>query len=116
MATSLSRQTRRFVSEQHRALEADLLAARVGLSAVSIYAGGSVPRLESAAIDLSVLGFSALACGLSAFVVGLAPALEAARTDLTAALGNVRGSEARRQRRSRDGLIAVQLAVALVLA
>jgi putative ABC transport system permease protein len=58
-----------------------LLAATL-MPLVRSIAPGTVPRLEQATIDLSVLLFSLLLCGITAVAFGLIPALQASRWNL----------------------------------
>ena len=88
-----------------------------GIRALVAAAPPGVPRLDQTALDPYVLGFTLLVTVLSAIIFGVAPALRAARVDVQtvikaggrgAGMGGIRD-------RLRTGLIAAELAVALVL-
>jgi putative ABC transport system permease protein len=75
----------------------------------------SVPRLETARIDMRVLGFTMLAAILTGIIFGLAPALQASKTDLNESLKEGdRGSTGNRHR-VRSILVIAEVALALVL-
>ena len=95
---------------------AGLALAAWGVQALAAAAPPGVPRLEQAAIDPVVLGFTAITALLSAIVFGLAPALRAARTDVQLVLkeGGRTGAGAVRDR-LRTAVIIGELALALVL-
>jgi len=74
-----------------------------------------VPRLDMAAVDMQVLGFTMLVAVLTGVVFGLAPALQASKTDLNESLKEGdRGSTGNRQR-VRSVLVVSEVALALVL-
>jgi putative ABC transport system permease protein len=81
------------------------------------YVLNSAPGLARGAADLHVLGFAAATAVLTAFVFGLAPALQGARPQLTQALGeNSRASTGGpRSRRFRGALVVTEIALAMVL-
>ncbi|HEY7697531.1 MAG TPA: ABC transporter permease, partial [Vicinamibacteria bacterium] len=68
-------------------------------------------------LDLRVLAFTAAVTVVTTFVFGLAPALRASRSDLTAALreGGRGGSESRSRQRGRMLLVVGEVALALML-
>lgn len=68
-------------------------------------------------LDLRVLGFTAAVTVVTTLVFGLAPALRASRTDLTAALreGGRGGSESRSRQKGRTLLVVGEVALALML-
>jgi putative ABC transport system permease protein len=68
-------------------------------------------------VDLRVLGFTAAVTLVTTLVFGLAPALRASRSDLTAALreGGRGGSESRSRQRGRTLLVVGEVALALML-
>ena len=91
------------------------LLARLGLAFLSTRAPVTVPRLDQAAGDPTVIAIG-LAIALAALVAfGLIPALTASRSDLQAVLREGRHSTAKRAARAREILMAGELAVALVL-
>jgi predicted lysophospholipase L1 biosynthesis ABC-type transport system permease subunit len=68
------------------------------------------------ALDPRVILFTLALSTLTAVTCGLAPALDAARTDLTAALRDGSGAApGRRRRRGRSALVIVQIALSLFL-
>jgi putative ABC transport system permease protein len=76
-----------------------------------------IPRLDEAHLSWPVLGFSLALMGLCALIFSLAPAaqLSAARL-MPALLDGGRGSAGgRRDKRTREGLVIVQVALAVVL-
>jgi putative ABC transport system permease protein len=99
------------------AAAAGVAIARWGVRALVAAAPPGVPRLEQTSLDPVVLAFAlGLAC-LCAIIFGLAPALRAARTDVQTVLregGRSAGMTGVRDR-LRSGLIAAELAIALVL-
>jgi len=66
-------------------------------------------------LDLRVLLFTALVCMGSGLLVGLAPALQALKVDILAALGAGVGATKRVRRRLRHGIVMPQIALAVVL-
>ena len=86
---------------------ADLLAAA---------APADIPRVENVGIDAAVLTFSIAVTLLTAILFGLAPALTAARVNLTDALGDgSRAAGGRHGNRLRAALVVGEIAVTLVL-
>ena len=108
--------------------ESGLLAAAGGLSGLALawwgvrilrlFVAGDLPvqRLETVAIDGSVLGFTALISLVSGIAFGLVPALGAAGAGLAGALkeGGRTGSGGRANR-ARGAFVVVQVALALIL-
>ena len=92
------------------------LLADWGVRALVAAAPPTLPRLDAVHTDGWVLGFTLLVSAATGFLFGLAPALQAARPDLTVALaeGGRSGSSAARQR-FRRGLVVAQIALALML-
>ena len=78
---------------------------------------GDLPGIEHVALDGRVLLFTAVLSLLTGVLCGLAPALQASAGTINADLGETsgRGSEGRRTGRTRDALVALEIAVALVL-
>ena len=78
---------------------------------------GDLPGIETVALDGRVLLFTVLLSLVTGVVCGLAPALHASVGSINADLGETsgRGSEGRRTGRTRDALVALEIAVALVL-
>jgi putative ABC transport system permease protein len=79
-----------------------------------------LPRLESVALDRSVVSFWVLATILTSLAAGLAPAIRGSRVDLADALAGAdrsssHGFRGTRARRLRDGLLIVEAAFAVIL-
>jgi predicted permease len=74
-----------------------------------------VPILPRVEIDLHVLLFATAVSLFSAFLFGLAPALQSARAGLNGAIKNEAPSEKLRQLNLRDILVTVQVALSVVL-
>jgi predicted permease len=76
-----------------------------------------LPGIENVALDSRVLLFTVLLSLATGVLCGLAPALHASVGSINADLGETsgRGSEGRRTGRTRDALVALEIAVALVL-
>ena len=94
-----------------------LLLAAWGVRALVAVAPPTLPRLETIGIDGWVVAFSAAVTLATGILFGLAPALHAARPDLSAALteGGRGGSAGLHRQRFRRGLVVGQIALALVL-
>ena len=94
-----------------------LLLAMWGIRALVAAAPPTLPRLEAIGIDGWVLGFTAAITLCTSILFGLAPALQAARPDLSVALteGGRGGSAGLGRQRFRRGLVVSQIALALVL-
>lgn len=74
-----------------------------------------VPRIHQTAIDGPVLLFSLLVSLTVGIVFGLAPALDAARTDVNAGLRDRAGSVSRGRNRYRSILVVIETALACML-
>ena len=93
------------------------LAAGLALDALVGLSPADIPRLDSAAIDVTVLGFALASAVVTTVVVGLAPAPRLSRPSLVedikgGATGSTRGSASAGTRR---WLIGLQVAGTLVL-
>ena len=80
----------------------------------------TMPRLDSVALDGSVVAFWLLATMLAAVATGLAPAVRGARVDLSDSLQSAdrssgTGFHGARARHLRDGLLVVEAAFAVIL-
>ena len=75
----------------------------------------NLPRVHDIAIDARVLGVTFAIAVVSSVAFGLMPALHGSRVDLQEALKDARRSSSHGSRRSRNALIVVEIAVALVL-
>ena len=86
------------------------------VAALQRFAADAIPRLESVAVDARVLGFS-IALGLfTGLVFGAGPVLRASRVAPLQALGSgARAGISRDQRRVSEGLVVVQVGLALAL-
>ena len=100
-----------------------LLGGSIGLllavwltEAIRTLAAGQIPRAESIAVDGWVLGFTMLVSVVTGVIFGLAPALQASRSDLNAALKDgTRGTTAGAGHRVRGALVVTEVALSLVL-
>ena len=90
--------------------------ASSGVAAFRTLAAGQLPRTEEVGLDASVLLFGVGVTLLTALAFGLLPALRHSRPDLAAGLGTAARASAAGTYRTRRALVAVQVAVALVLA
>ncbi|MCI0433143.1 MAG: ABC transporter permease [Gemmatimonadetes bacterium] len=95
-----------------------IVLATAGLAAVRSLAPAGLPRVAEASIDAGVLGFTALLSLATAAIFGLIPALHAARADTRVVLaeGGRASSAAGGRHRVRRMLIAIEVALAVVLA
>jgi predicted permease len=91
-----------------------IVLARVCLPLILAAAPPNVPRLGDVALGLSTLGFAALVSALCALACGIVPAVRASAPDMARLRDGSRGST-RRRSWGRDGLVAAQTALALVL-
>jgi putative ABC transport system permease protein len=94
-----------------------LLVAWWGIGALRPLMPASVPRAESVGLDLSVLGFTAVATMASGLVFGLVPAWRAMRPNLMEIFQESgRGStSSRATRRLSDLMVVAEVALALIL-
>ncbi len=90
--------------------------AWIGLQELLVIAPVNLPRLESVAIDWSVLAFAAVAGLLASAVFGVMPALRAARPDVMQILrGGGRTAGPGAGRLLRDSVVVAQVALSFVL-
>ncbi|MEO8024985.1 MAG: ABC transporter permease [Bryobacteraceae bacterium] len=83
---------------------------------IKLFGPADVYRLQSARLDWTTVGYCAAATVLASVTFGLAPALAAAREDVSAALKDSgRGSSSRAGNRLRGVLIVAETALCLVL-
>jgi predicted permease len=89
----------------------------VGTDALVALAPEGTPRIDTVAVDARVLGFSALATVLAGLLFGVLPAVRVARANLQGALreGGRQGHGGRAGTRLRNGLVAAQVALAMVV-
>jgi predicted permease len=90
--------------------------AWLGVGVLRRLGTANVPRLDEVAIDGHVLAFAGLTAAASALVFGLAPMLQITSSELRPAIGSGgRTTTGRAGRRAIDGLVATQMALALVI-
>jgi putative ABC transport system permease protein len=94
-----------------------LLLAAWGVRALETLLPATLPRHNAIEIDWRVLLFTIMVSLLTTAVFGLLPALQAARSDLRAALseGDRGGTAGSRQSRLRGLLVSTEMAMAVVL-
>ena len=93
------------------------ILAFVSFDAAIALAPVEVPRLDEAALNTTAMGFTAVLCLLTALVVGAVPAWQFSRGDLADVLrqGAANVTASGRSARSRQAMVVVQLAAAIVL-
>ncbi len=91
--------------------------AWLGAGALAVWAPASVPRATEVGIDGPVLLFAVVTSLITGLLFGAAPAGRSSRVDLVSSLkdGGRGGSEGPGRRRSRDWLVGIQMAGAVVL-
>ena len=94
---------------------AGTVVAEYALGVLLPIGGKSIPRLAQAGIDGRVFAFSLGLVLLTSIVFGIAPALQASRTDLTASLNERSRGSSPRHDRIRGALVVAQVALGLVL-
>ncbi len=93
-----------------------VLVAVLGIHAVRRFGGGQMPRLDDVVVDARVIGAALVLGVMTTIACGLAPALGASQAHPGALLGHAtRSGGSGRQRRLRDALAVLQLALAIVL-
>jgi predicted permease len=94
-----------------------VLLAAWGTNALIVLAPASVPRLNEVHADGWVLGFTLLISLTSSAFFGLAPALQASRTNLNECLkaGSTRTGMGETSSRIRNALVVAQIALSVVL-
>jgi len=92
-----------------------LVAATWATAAVRLLGPATLPRLEHARVDFSVLLFAALVSGAAVIVFGLVPALASARADLAPGLRHGDRGSTRPGGRLRNGLAVGELALSLIV-
>jgi putative ABC transport system permease protein len=106
-------------------VESVLLAAVGGALGVLLAVGGTkllvalqppdLPRIDSVAVDLRVLAFTAAVTGLTGILLGLIPALQASAVRPAAALHEGGARTTATRQRLRTGLVVGEIAFAVVL-
>jgi putative ABC transport system permease protein len=96
---------------------AGLGLAYAGVRLVAWWNPASIPRVSGVSLDLRVLLFTAVVALVTTMLFGLAPALRALRVDLTDSLkdGGQNASTGGARQRFRNGLVIVEMALAVVL-
>ena len=94
---------------------AGTVVAGYALSIVLRAGGDSIPRLAQAGMDGRVFAFSLILALLTSIVFGIAPALQASRTDLSGSLSEGSRGNSRQHDRTRSALVVVQVALGLIL-
>ena len=97
---------------------AGLLLARLGLKLLLMLPVDNLPRIEEAALDTAVLGFTFAVSMLTGVLFGLLPALKAGSTpDITGALkaGGAAVTGDRAGGRTRGALVIAEMALAVLL-
>ncbi|MDT7781142.1 MAG: hypothetical protein QOC99_3654 [Acidobacteriota bacterium] len=96
---------------------AGLLLAVWGVDLIVKLSPASVPRLAETSLDARVFFFTLAVSGLTGLLFGLAPALQASKTDLSVSLkeGGRGGTEGARRGRMRAVLVVTEVALSLVL-
>ena len=94
-----------------------VLLASWGVDLLVSAGAGNIPRTGEIRVDGRVMGFTLLIAVLTGVIFGLAPALQASKTDLNAALKDTsRGSGGGlRRARVRSGLVVAEVALSVVL-
>jgi putative ABC transport system permease protein len=84
--------------------------------ALTAMSAGILPRADAIAVDTTVLLFTAMASLATGVIFGIAPALNVSRLDLERTLRQGgRSSQSQAGRRTREALVAGEVALALVL-
>jgi putative ABC transport system permease protein len=98
-------------------LAAALLVALWGISVLRASIPGSLPRLATVGLDLRVLLVATSATFITGVVCGLVPALQLSRPNVQSALreGGRSGTAGRFRQRLRAGLVAAEVALAVML-
>src|SRR3954468_4958919 len=91
--------------------------AYVAIQLLLRFGAGRLPRLGSVSMDFGVIAFVAFVAGLTGVLIGIAPALRMADTDITSLMNesgrSVRGS--RHTRRLLAGFVVAEIAVAVAI-
>jgi len=92
-----------------------LLAAVWAIPVIQQLETSPLPRLDAVTIDSTVLGATILVTLIVGLICGIAPALQVSSRDLSAVLREGGQMVVGRARRTRDGLVVAQLALAVML-
>jgi putative ABC transport system permease protein len=96
---------------------AGIALAKWAIQLLRVLGPEQLPRLQAVTIDGKILLFTLALTLFTGVLFGLAPALQAGRYNLNEVMkeGGRSGSSSRRQRRLRDSLVVIEIALALVL-
>ena len=94
---------------------AGLLVAESGIRALQLFSPPELPRLSAIALNGPVFVFALLVTSIIGLVIGLVPALEAARGHHAAELPSISRRTTGGHRRLRSMLVVAEVALALVL-
>ena len=96
---------------------AGILIARAGVFFAKTFGPSDIPRLRGVSLDLSVFLFTLAIAAITGILVGLAPAISAARVNLAQSLreGSQRSGGGHRSPGLRNMLLISEVALALVL-
>jgi putative ABC transport system permease protein len=96
---------------------AGLGLAWIGLELLRALSPATLTAVAGASLDMRVVGFTVAVSGLTGLLFGIVPALQASRADLNEGLRDgTRGtSSSRRAHRTRNTLVVVEVALAMVL-
>jgi putative ABC transport system permease protein len=94
-----------------------VVLAVLGVKAFTVLNAGGLPRVAFVAVDWRVVSFAVVLSILTGILFGLLPALRSARSDFSSALreGAVSTTGTRNRNVTRDSLVVVEIALALVL-
>ena len=92
-----------------------LLLAFWGMESLLALAPEDLPRIKDVAIDLRVLGFTLVVTLMTGVIFGLAPALQASSPNLNETLKEAGRGTTSGRHRVRNGLVVVEVALALML-
>lgn len=93
-----------------------LLLAWAGTRGLSVWLADYLPRVNPIGLDATVLGFALGIAAVAGLAFGLAPALSGSRVDLLETLKEGGHQSSPGGQRWRQGLVALEVALALVLA
>jgi putative ABC transport system permease protein len=89
--------------------------AMLGVRALVALSPPNLPRVAAIAVDTGVLGFCLAITTLIGLVIGLIPAVQAARSAPSAALPQAAGRATGRHRRTRSALVVGEVSLAVLL-
>jgi len=92
-----------------------LLIAEWGVQLILAFSAGSIPRTSEIGLDSRVLVFTIAVSMLTGIIFGLAPALQASRTDVQDALKETARSVTGGRHRLRQVLVVAEVSLTLVL-